>query len=152
MSGRRLVGTLLLTGALAAAGAGCGETPEDNAHDHGQDVGEAFRALTDARSVPEIQDAAQQLKDAVGAVGDSGGDRVKEQLSTQQAKVQQATAGIKSALASGDVAGAQATLQSDLQDAAPRPRRSSPPTTRWPTPSGTGSRTATTRIERAARA
>jgi hypothetical protein len=114
MSGRRLFGTLLLTGALA--GAGCGETPEDNAKDHGEDVGEAFRALTDARSGPEIQDAAQQLKDAVAAVGDSGGDRVKEQLSTQQAKVQQATADTKSALAAGDVAGAQTTLQSDLQD------------------------------------
>jgi hypothetical protein len=118
MSGRRrrLVGTLLLTGALAVAGAGCGETPEDNAHDHGQDVGEAFRALTDARSVSEIQAAAQELKDAVAAVGDSGGDRVKQQLSTQQAKVEQATADVKSALAAGDVAGAQATLQSDLQD------------------------------------
>lgn len=113
---RRLLGTLLLTGVLAAAGVGCGETPEDNAHDHGEDVGEAFRALTNARSTTEIQDAAQQLKDAVAAVGDSGGDRVKEQLSTQQAKVQQSVAAVKSALAAGDVAGAQATLQNDLQD------------------------------------
>jgi gas vesicle protein len=116
MSGRRVLGTLLLTGALAAAGAGCGETPEDNAHDHGEDVGEAFRALTDARSVPEIQDAAQQLKDAVAAVGDSGGDRVQEQLKTQQGNVEQAIAQVKSELTAGDAAGAQATLQSDLQD------------------------------------
>ncbi len=118
MSGRRhrLVGTLLLTGALAVAGAGCGETPEDNAKDHGQDVGEAFRALTDARSVTAIQDAAQQLKDAVAAVGDSGGDTVKQQLSTQQANVQQAILGVKSALASGGVTAAQSTLQGDLQD------------------------------------
>ena len=116
MTGRRLVGTLLLTGALAVAGAGCGETPEDNAKDHGEDVGEAFRALTDARSVSEIQAAGQQLKDAVAAVGDNGGDRVKEQLSTQQANVQQAVAGVKSTLAAGDVTGAQATLQNDLQD------------------------------------
>jgi gas vesicle protein len=114
--GRRLVGTLLLTGALAAAGAGCGESPEDNAKDHGEDVGEAFRDLTQARSVPEIEDAAQQLKDAVAAVGDSGGDQVKQQLSTQQATVQQAIANVKSELAAGDAAGAQATLQSDLQD------------------------------------
>jgi gas vesicle protein len=114
--GRRLVGTLLLTGALAASGVGCGETPEDNAKDHGEDVGEAFRDLTDARSATEIEDAAQQLKDAVAAVGDSGGDRVQQQLSTQQANVQQAIADVKSALASGDVAGAQATLQSQLQE------------------------------------
>jgi hypothetical protein len=114
--GRRLAGTLLLTGALAVAGAGCGETPEDNAKDHGEDVGEAFRDLTDARSVPEIEDAAQQLKDAVAAVGDSGGDRVKQQLGTQQANVEQAVAAVKSELAAGDVSAAQATLQNDLQD------------------------------------
>jgi gas vesicle protein len=114
--GRRLAGTLLLAGALAVAGAGCGETPEDNAKDHGEDVGEAFRDLTDARSVSEIEAAAQQLKDAVAAVGDSGGDHVKQQLSTQQATVQQAIANVKSELAAGDVAGARATLQNDLQD------------------------------------
>jgi hypothetical protein len=114
--GRRLVGTLLLTGALVATGAGCGESPEDNAKDHGEDVGEAFRDLTDARSAPEIEDAAVQLKDAVAAVGDSGGDRVQQQLATQQANVDQAIADVKSALAAGDVAGAQAALQSKLQE------------------------------------
>ena len=113
---RRLAGTLLLTGTLAIAGAGCGESPEDNAKDHGEDVGEAFRDLTDARSVQEIDDATQELKDAVAAVGDSGGDHVKQQLSTQQATVQKAIADVKTALAAGDVAGAQATLQSDLQE------------------------------------
>ncbi len=112
----RLMGTLVLTGALAVSGAGCGESPEDNAKDHGEDVGEAFRDLTNARTAPEIQDAAQQLKDAVAAVGDSGGDRVKEQLSTQQANVEQAVAAVKSDLGAGDVAGAKATLQNDLQD------------------------------------
>lgn len=118
MSGRRrrLVGTLLLTGALAVAGAGCGESPEDNAKDHGEDVGEAFRDLTNARSVAEIEDAAQALKNAVAAVGDSGGERVQQQLNTQQATVQNAVAAVKSELAAGDVAGAQAALQSDLQD------------------------------------
>ncbi|MES1193745.1 MAG: hypothetical protein ABUM26_05425 [Solirubrobacterales bacterium] len=118
MSGRRrrLVGTLLLTGALAAAGAGCGESPEDNAKDHGEDVGEAFRDLTNARSVQEIDDATQELKDAVAAVGDSGSDHVQQQLSTQQATVQKAIADVKSALAAGDVAGAQAALQTQLQD------------------------------------
>jgi hypothetical protein len=116
MSIRRLVGTLLLTGALAAAGVGCGESPEDNAKDHGEDVGEAFRDLTDARSAPEIEKAAQELKDAVAAVGDSGGDHVQQQLSTQRADVEQAIAAGKSALAAGDVAGAQAALQSRLQE------------------------------------
>jgi hypothetical protein len=113
---RRLVGTLLLTGALAVAGAGCGESPEDNAKDHGEDVGEAFRELTDARSAQEVDDAAVDLKDAVAAVGDSGGDRVQQQLATQQANINQAIAAVKSALAAGDVAGAQATLQSQLQE------------------------------------
>ena len=114
---RRLVGTLLLTGALAVAGAGCGESPEDNAKDHGEDVGEAFRDLTSARSVPEIQDAAQELKKAVAAVGDSGGDRVQEQLKTQQGNVEAAINEVTAALGAGDAAGAQAALQSNLQDA-----------------------------------
>jgi hypothetical protein len=116
MIGRRLIGTLLLTGALAVAGAGCGESPEDNAKDHGEDVGEAFRDLTNARSAQEIDDAAVQLKDAVAAVGDSGGDQVQQQLSTQEANIEQAIAAVKSALAAGDIAGAQAALQSELQE------------------------------------
>ena len=114
---RRLVGTLLLTGALAVAGAGCGESPEDNARDHGEDVGEAFRDLTNARSAPEIQEAAQELKSAVAAVGDSGGDRVQEQLKTQQGNVEAAINEVTAALGAGDAAGAQAALQSNLQDA-----------------------------------
>jgi hypothetical protein len=113
---RRLLGTLLLTGALAVAGAGCGESPEDTAKDHGEDVGEAFRDLTDARSVQEIDEAAVELKDAVAAVGDSGGDQVQQQLSTQQANVEQVIAGVRSALSAGDVAGAQAALQSEIQE------------------------------------
>jgi hypothetical protein len=114
--GRRLFGTLLLTGALAVAGAGCGESPEDTAKDHGEDVGEAFRQLTQARSAPEIQEAAQELKDAVAAVGDNGGDQVQQQLSTQQATVEQALSGVTSALGAGDIAGAQAALQSSVQE------------------------------------
>ena len=42
----------------------------------------------------------------MAAVGDSGGDRVKEQLSTQQATVQQAIAGVKSELARATSPGA----------------------------------------------
>jgi uncharacterized protein involved in exopolysaccharide biosynthesis len=113
---RRLVGTLLLTGALAIAGTGCGESPEDNAKDHGEDVGEAFRDLTNARTAPEIQQAAKELKNAVAAVGDSGGDRVQEQLKTQQANVEAAIGEVTTALGAGDAAGAQAALQSNLQD------------------------------------
>ena len=114
--GRRLFGTLLLTGALAAAGAGCGESPEDNAKDHGEDVGEAFRELTQARSVPEIQAAAQELKDSVAAVGDAGGGQVQEQLQAQQGTVEQAINEVTAALGAGDAAGAQAALQSSVQD------------------------------------
>jgi hypothetical protein len=114
--GRRLAGTLALTGALAIAGTGCGESPEDNAKDHGEDVGEAFRDLTNARTAPEIQQAAKELKNAVAAVGDSGGDRVAEQLKTQQANVEAAIGEVTTALAAGDAAGAQAALQSNLQD------------------------------------
>jgi hypothetical protein len=116
MSGRRLIGTLLLTGALAVAGAGCGESPEDNAKDRGEDVGEAFRDLTNARSAAEIEKAGQELKDAVAAVGDSGGDRVQQQLAVQQTSVDQAVAEVKSALAAGGLASALVALQSQLQE------------------------------------
>jgi hypothetical protein len=116
---RRMAGTLLAVGALGLAGAGCGETPEDTAKDRGQDVGEAVRQLVDARSIDEVQTAATEVKDAVAAVGDDGGDRVQAQLRTQQDKANQAIGDLKSTLTSGDddaAASARTELQGDLQD------------------------------------
>ena len=54
---------LLLVGAAAAAlaAAGCGDSPEDNAHDSGRDVGKALRSITDARSAGEVQAGVTQL-------------------------------------------------------------------------------------------
>jgi hypothetical protein len=116
---RRLAGTLLVAGVLGAGAAGCGDTPEDTAKDHGEDVGKAFKSLTEARSVDEVQAAAAELKDSVAAVGDSGGDTVKSQLQTQQDNVNEAIGNVGQTLTSGQpdaASAARAQLQNDLQD------------------------------------
>jgi hypothetical protein len=114
-----MAGTLLVAGVLGIAAAGCGDTPEDTAKDHGEDVGKAFRSLTEARSVSEVQDAAAKLKDSVAAVGDADGDRVQSQLRTQQDTVNAAIGDVRDTLTSGqpDAAStARTQLQGGLQD------------------------------------
>jgi ElaB/YqjD/DUF883 family membrane-anchored ribosome-binding protein len=116
---RRLAGTLLVAGVLGIGAAGCGDTPEDTAKDKGEDVGEAFKSLTEARSVDEVQAAAGDLKDSVAAVGDSGGDTVKGQLETQKENVNEAIDNVRTTLTSGApnaASTARAQLQNDLQD------------------------------------
>jgi uncharacterized protein involved in exopolysaccharide biosynthesis len=111
---------MLAAASIAAAVAGCGETPEDTAKDRGEDVGTAFRSLVDARRVDEVQAAAGKLKESVAAVGAAGGDRVQQQLRTQQDKLNQAIGDVRQALGSGDpdtAATARTELQGDLQDA-----------------------------------
>lgn len=118
MSRRALAATAAAL-ALALAGAGCGDSPEDTAHDHGEDVGEAFRALTESRSVTELDAATQDLKDAVAAVGDDDGSRVQSQLRAQQDKINQLIGGFKSVLSAPDADArdaARSELQGDVQD------------------------------------
>jgi hypothetical protein len=118
MSARRTTATALAL-AAALAVAGCGDSPEDTAHDQGKDVGSALAQLTAARSADELQAAATELKDAVGAVGDDVGDRARSQVSVQRDGLNQAIGDLRTALTSGDpdtAAAARTELQGDVQD------------------------------------
>jgi gas vesicle protein len=117
MTGRRTFGAVLAA-SVALLAAGCGDSPEDTAHDNGKDVGQALRALADANSADEVQSAAAKLKDAVGQVRDDTGDRVRSQVQVQSDQIGQAIDDVKAAATAPDpatAATARTELQSDLQ-------------------------------------
>jgi hypothetical protein len=106
-------------GVVALAAAGCGDSPEDTAHDQGKAVGAALQQLTDARSADELQAAATKLKDAVGDVSDDVGDRARSQVSVQRDGLNQAVGDLRQALGAGNpdtAATARTELQGDVQD------------------------------------
>jgi hypothetical protein len=120
MSARR--GTALVAAAalaLAGAAAGCGDSPEDDAHDQGKAVGSALAQLTAARSADELQTATTALKSAVSDVSDDVGDRARSQVAVQRDGLNQAIGDLRQALTSGDpdtAAQARTELQGDVQD------------------------------------
>jgi hypothetical protein len=117
MSARRA--TALALAAIALAVAGCGDSPEDTAHDQGEAVGAALQQLTQARSADELQAATDALKSAVGDVSDDVGDRARSQVSVQRDGLNQVIGDLRTALTSGDAdraAAARTELQGDVQD------------------------------------
>jgi hypothetical protein len=104
---------------LALLAAGCGDSPEDTAHDQGKAVGAALEQLTGARSADELQAATARLKDAVGDVSDGVGDRARSQVDVQRDGLDQAIGDLRQALTSSDpdtAAAARTELQGDVQD------------------------------------
>jgi hypothetical protein len=105
--------------ALALLAAGCGSSPEDNAHDSGKKVGEALRQVADADSVDALQSAAGNLRSAVGDVSDDVSSRVRSQARVQQDTVNQAIGALKQSVTASDPdaqAAARAELQTQVQD------------------------------------
>ena len=114
MNARRL----LLVGAAAAAlaAAGCGDSPEDNAHDSGRDVGKALKAITAASSAEEVQAGVQQLGHAVSNVSDDVSGRVKKQVQAQRDHVNKIIGEVRGALAAPDTAdAARANVEDEVQ-------------------------------------
>jgi hypothetical protein len=106
-------------GVLALGAAGCGDSPEDTAHDQGKAVGAALAQLADPRSADELQAASTKLKDAVGDVSGDVGDRARSQVSVQRDGLNQAIGDLRQALTSSDAgtaATARTELQGDVQD------------------------------------
>lgn len=119
MSARTRIVALASAGVLALGAGGCGDSPEDTAHDQGKAVGAALAQLTDARSADELQAAVTKLKDAVGDVSDDVGDRARSQVSVQRDGLNQAVGDLRQALSSSDpdtAATARTELQGDVQD------------------------------------
>jgi hypothetical protein len=104
---------------VAVGLAACGDSPEDTAHQHGKDVGTAFRSLTTATSAAQLQTATQDLKDAVGQVTSNDGDRVQDQLRAQKTHLDQLIGDFKRVIGAPDAAArdtARTQMQGDLQD------------------------------------
>lgn len=118
MRARRTVASALAALLLAFAAAGCGNSPEDNAHSSGKKVGEALRQVSNADSVDSLQAALGDLRKAVGDVSDDVAGRVRSQARVQQDTVNQAIGQIRTAVTSSDPttrANAKAEVQAQLQ-------------------------------------
>jgi len=63
----RRVATVLLA-AVALVAAGCGESPEDKAHDAGQDIGEELYDLRTAATPADAQEAVRDIREEIAEV------------------------------------------------------------------------------------
>ena len=103
---------------LALGAAGCGDSPEDNAHDSGKDVGQALRAVTDANDAASLQSATAELRTAVGDVSDDVSSRVRSQVAVQRDTIDKAIGGLKSSITAPDASTreeAKAGLQTQVE-------------------------------------
>jgi hypothetical protein len=106
--------------ALALVAAGCGDPPEDTAHDNGKAVGEALKSLRNASNADQARAAAQDLRDAVAEAADSAGDTARQQVRVQVDHLNKAIGQFRTAATSGDQQRADAArveLQYELQEA-----------------------------------
>jgi hypothetical protein len=116
-AGRRTVAALA---ALALAAAGCGDSPEDTAHDNGKAVGEALKSLMNADNADQVRAAGQDLRDAVSEAADSAGDTARQQVRVQTDHLNKAIGQFRTAATSSDQQRADAArleMQSEIQDA-----------------------------------
>jgi hypothetical protein len=93
--------------------AGCGDSPEDEARDDGKDVGQAVRAVADATSLDEAQQAVTDLRAAVADMASDTRERVQSQAETQRDELSQ---GVQAAQRAGSFDQAKTQLQSTTQD------------------------------------
>jgi hypothetical protein len=108
-----------LAALLLVFAAGCGDSPEDNAHDSGKQVGEALRQIADADSVDSVQAGVADLRSAVGDVSDDVSSRVRSQTRVQQDTLNGAIGAFKQSVTATDPdakAAAKTELQGQIQD------------------------------------
>ncbi|WP_445151530.1 hypothetical protein [Baekduia sp. Peel2402] len=118
MSGRaRSLATAFAVVALAVAG--CGDSPEDTAHDNGKAVGEALAQLGDAQDVQQLTDATVAVRQAVSDVSDDVGSRVRKQVDAQRDSLNSVVGDLRTAITSDDAEArdqARTKLQDSVQD------------------------------------
>jgi hypothetical protein len=93
--------------------AGCGDSPEDEARDDGNDVGQAVRAVADATSLDEAQQGVTDLRTAVADMASDTREHVQSQAETQRDELSQ---GVQAAQRAGSFDQAKTQLQSTTQD------------------------------------
>lgn len=104
---------------VALAAAGCGDSPEDTAHDNGKAVGEALAQLGDAQDVQQLTDATVAVRQAVSDVSDDVGSRVRKQVDAQQDSLSSVVGDLRTAITSDNAEArdqARAKLQDSVQD------------------------------------
>jgi len=99
--------TLVAAAMLALAFAACGESPEDEARDDGEQVGEAVRALFDSESLDQARTALEDVASATDAIDEETRDAVSEQVDTQGAGLSAAV----DAIQAGDLDGLKSAVQ-----------------------------------------
>ena len=77
----RRVATVLLA-AVALVAAGCGESPEDKAHDAGQDIGEELYDLRTAATPADAQEAVRDIREEIAEVQSDLSPAVRERLAS----------------------------------------------------------------------
>jgi hypothetical protein len=112
--------TAVVVAALAVTAGGCGDSPEDTAHDNGEAVGESLRALMNADSADALKSAGQDLRDAVAQAADSAGDTARQQVRVQTDHLNKAIGDLRQAVTSSNpdtAAAARTELQAEIQEA-----------------------------------
>ena len=89
---RRATVAVALMAAAFGLGA-CGDSPEDQAREDGERVGEAVRAIFDAPAKADAEEAIQDLKYAVTALHSDAKKRVQAQVDTQRQTLEDAAGG-----------------------------------------------------------
>ena len=113
----------VVAGVLAAclSLAACGESPEDEARDDGERVGQATRALYVAATPEDAQKAADELRAAVNELGADTRERVRDQVDVQSKSLTNAVDAYRrggTATTSGGVEDARENLREAVQDIA----------------------------------
>lgn len=82
----------------ALAVAACGDSPEDDAYDDGEQIGESVRALYNAENAEDAGEAIDDLRRVTEEMDDDTRERVQEQVETQRGSLDKAA----EAIGSGD--------------------------------------------------
>lgn len=109
---RRLRVLVVVVAAFALL-AGCGESPEDQARDDGKAVGKEVRAVADATSVDQAQQAIADLRSAVQGMDTDTRERVQSQVEIQRDELSQ---GVEAAKSAGSFDQAKQQLASTAQE------------------------------------
>jgi hypothetical protein len=91
--------TTLAAAVLAALAIGaCGDSPEDEAREDGEQLGKALRDFSDAESAEERGAAIDDFRAAVESVEEDTAERVRTQVETQRATLEGAGEDVQGAI------------------------------------------------------
>lgn len=112
--------TAAVVAVLALVLSACGDSPEDTAHDNGEDVGQALRSLMNADDADALRSAGDELRGAVAESVDDAGDRLRQQIQVQVDHLNAAIGNFRTATTATDAdaaAAARTELQAEVQQA-----------------------------------